>query len=54
MAEVFLLCIELIIVNKVMCLLLSDAINVRYFVSELDTVEFIGVLQQLRPKINNE
>lgn len=36
--------------DEVSSLLLSDALNVGHFVPELDAVELVRVLQQLRPK----
>ena len=40
--------VELIIINEVMSLFLGDTVNMRNFVPELDSVEFVGVFQQLR------
>ena len=42
-------CIELIIIHKVEGLLLGDTVHVGDLVPELDPVELVGVLQQLRP-----
>ena len=46
--EQLLLGVELIIINEVVSLFLGDTVNMRHFVPELDSVEFVGVFQQLR------
>ena len=43
--------IELIIINKVMSFFFCDTVNMRDFVSELDSIELVGMLQQLRSEI---